>query len=58
MYAAKNAYIREWKQDSGCVICGETDPIVLDADHVDEGTKDRVARRKGNGTFKVLAMLP
>lgn len=39
-YYAKREFVWAWKS-SGCVMCGETDPIVLDADHIDESNKNQ-----------------
>lgn len=31
--------VRQYKADRGCSDCGERDPIVLDLDHIDRGSK-------------------
>lgn len=40
-YAEKRLFVTGYKTERGCAVCGETDPVVLDLDHIDPATKYR-----------------
>ena len=47
----KNAVIRAYKQEKGCFVCGESDPIVLDFHHRTKESKCQRLKRKNNLSF-------
>ena len=40
----KQQWLYDKKAERGCVDCGETDPLVLDFDHLDPATKTKNAK--------------
>jgi len=62
---AKAAYIRRFKQEHGCAVCGEHDYVVLELDHIDRRTKSPHLKIKNSrsrgfanlGWVKLLAEL-
>ena len=42
--ARKREIFARWRSENPCVVCGESDPVVIDAHHTDPSTKhDRIA---------------
>ena len=58
----KRKILDKWKEENPCVICGESDPLVIDAHHVDPSAKvDRISnmityRRSDNIIIEDLEM--
>ena len=46
----RGAFLRDYKAERGCADCGEKDPVVLELDHLDPSTKNRVGKKYGRSS--------